>query len=119
MVFRKFFERRAGAEPEPAATEGDEAVEEVEVEPEAVPEGADSPEWAESIDWRARAEAVLPTGSSTGSKRAVALYGRSDASGPSHFLRAGGCRVVDADEHELIDCTMALGAVALGYAEAQ
>lgn len=120
MVFRKFFERRAGAEPEPAADPSDEAVEEeVEAEPESAEPGDENPEWAESIDWRVRAEAVLPTGSSTGSKRAEALYGRADASGPSHFLRAAGCRVFDADEHELIDCTMALGAVALGYAEPQ
>ena len=120
MVFRKFFERRAAAEPESAADRADETVEEeADSEPESAPPGDDDPEWNESIDWRARAEAVLPTGSSTGSKRAEALYGRADASGPSHFVRAAGCRVFDADEHELIDCTMALGAVALGYAEAQ
>jgi len=120
MVFKRFFERRPSAEPEPAADRADEGVdEEVDVEPEAEAAIDENPEWSESIDWRARAEAVLPSGSSTGSKRAEALYGRADASGPSHFLRAAGCRVVDADEHELIDCTMALGAVSLGYAEAQ
>ena len=33
-------------------------------------------------------------------------------------MRAAGCRLWTADGLELIDCTMALGAVALGYAEA-
>ena len=37
---------------------------------------------------------------------------------PSHYVRASGCRIWTADGRELIDCTMALGAVALGYAEA-
>ena len=117
MVFKRLF-GRADAEPaqEPAAEpiEQDDPDGYIESEPEA--EGA---EWAESIDWRARANAVLPTGASTGSKRAEALYGSADAAGPTHFLRANGCRVHDADDNVYIDCTMALGAVALGYAEAR
>ena len=37
---------------------------------------------------------------------------------PTHYARASGCRIWTADGRELIDCTMALGTVALGYAEA-
>jgi glutamate-1-semialdehyde aminotransferase len=75
------------------------------------------PEDLAEIDWRARAARSLPTGASTGSKRSEALYGNSAATGPTHFVRALGCRVVDASGTTYIDCTMALGAVALGYAE--
>ena len=60
---------------------------------------------------------MLPTGASTGSKRAEALYGDADAVGPTHFAQAIGCRVTDVDGNEYLDCTMALGSVALGYAE--
>jgi glutamate-1-semialdehyde 2,1-aminomutase len=60
---------------------------------------------------------VLPTGASTGSKRIEALYGGADSIGPTHYMQAIGCRVTDPDGSEYIDCTMALGAVALGYAE--
>jgi glutamate-1-semialdehyde aminotransferase len=35
--------------------------------------------------------------------------------GPTHMVRAEGCRVRTAEGRELIDWTMALGAVALGY----
>jgi glutamate-1-semialdehyde aminotransferase len=35
--------------------------------------------------------------------------------GPTHLLRAAGCRVWTADGRELLDWTMALGAVSLGY----
>src|SRR6185312_13833713 len=68
-------------------------------------------------EWAARAAELLPTGASTGSKRPEALYGTTDPAGPTHFVRAAGCRVETADGAELIDCTMALGAVAIGYAE--
>lgn len=68
-------------------------------------------------EWRARAAAVIPGGASTGSKRPDALYGSAGASAPTHFVRAAGCRVVTASGTELVDCTMALGAVALGYAD--
>ncbi|MFQ5550141.1 MAG: aminotransferase class III-fold pyridoxal phosphate-dependent enzyme [Gemmatimonadales bacterium] len=67
--------------------------------------------------WYNRASNVLPTGASTGSKRADALYGGDPPYGPTHFKRASGCRVETADGRELIDCTMALGSVALGYAD--
>ena len=75
------------------------------------------PEGAAAVDWRARASAILPTGASTGSKRTESLYGNPDADAPSNFVRASGCTVWDADGNEYLDCTMALGAVALGYAE--
>ena len=48
-----------------------------------------------------------------------ALYGSADAVGPTHFTQAVGCRVIDVDGNEYLDCTMALGAVALGYAETE
>ena len=66
-------------------------------------------------DWAARAAELLPTGASTGSKRPEALYGTSEPAGPTHFVRAAGCRVETTDGSELVDCTMALGAVAIGY----
>jgi glutamate-1-semialdehyde 2,1-aminomutase len=66
--------------------------------------------------WRARAEAVLPTGASTGSKRVAALYGEG-RDGPSHLYAARGARITDVTGRRFLDCTMALGAVALGYAE--
>ncbi len=68
-------------------------------------------------EWAARAAELLPTGASTGSKRAEALYGTTDPAGPTHFVRAAGCRLETSDGAELIDCTMALGSVAIGYAE--
>src|SRR5258705_389277 len=75
------------------------------------------PEEAPERSWRDRAEAVLPTGASTGSKRLEALFGSADADGPTHFVSARGCRVIDTGGANYLDCTMALGAVALGYAE--
>jgi glutamate-1-semialdehyde 2,1-aminomutase len=113
MPFRRFFERgakeapKAAPEPEPLDESEDT---ESEVEPETEVEG-------EHPDWTTRARGVLPTGASTGSKRTEALYGSADATGPTHFSRAIGCRVTDVDGNEYVDCTMALGAVALGYAE--
>ena len=69
------------------------------------------------LAWRARAKAVIPGGASTGSKRAQALYGDEDALGPTHYASASGCTVVSAAGRSYVDCTMALGAVALGYAD--
>ena len=68
-------------------------------------------------NWRDRALAVLPTGASTGSKRAAALYGEGNSDAPTHFVAARGCRVTAMNGKSFVDCTMALGAVALGYAE--
>lgn len=67
--------------------------------------------------WRDRAAAVIPGGASTGSKRPDALFGDGAYACPTHFVSASGCRLVTAGGAELVDCTMALGAVALGYAD--
>ncbi|HEY9514695.1 MAG TPA: aminotransferase class III-fold pyridoxal phosphate-dependent enzyme, partial [Gemmatimonadaceae bacterium] len=72
---------------------------------------------AAELGWRSRAESVIPGGASTGSKRADALFGIDTEIGTTHFVSASGCRVVTAGGAELVDCTMALGAVALGYAD--
>lgn len=68
-------------------------------------------------NWRERAEAVLPTGASTGSKRVAVLYGEESFDAPTHFATARGCRVTAMDGASFVDCTMALGSVALGYAD--
>ena len=122
MPFRRFFER--GAKDAPAAAPADEHVDDAAVVAEEEPESPDEsgepeviPAEHDAAGWRERAAAVLPTGASTGSKRPSALYGSDDAAGPTHYLRAVGCRVTDSDGYEYLDCTMALGAVALGYAE--
>jgi glutamate-1-semialdehyde 2,1-aminomutase len=67
--------------------------------------------------WGTRAAAVIPGGASTGSKRPEALFGEATADLPSHFVRANGCRIMTTEGRELIDCTMALGAVAIGYGD--
>jgi len=122
MPFRRFFERGAKdmARSEQAAVnaETSEATTPPDDDSVEAPEG----ESAEAVeqddaDWTARARAVLPTGASTGSKLAEALYGAADAAGPTHFSQAVGCRVTDVDGNEYLDCTMALGSVSLGYAE--
>lgn len=113
MPFGRFFDR--GHKPKPDAPAEAPAVDETEtaddVEPESIPAEHDE------SDWLTRARAVMPTGASTGSKRVEALYGASSAAGPTHFQQAVGSRVIDVDGNEYVDCTMALGAVALGYAE--
>ncbi|MBC8089179.1 MAG: aminotransferase class III-fold pyridoxal phosphate-dependent enzyme [Phycisphaerae bacterium] len=74
----------------------------------------------ERDDWRTRAEDAIPGGSSTGSKRAAALYGSEshDNRLPTHFERASGCRLITTEGARLVDCSMALGAVSIGYADA-
>ena len=109
MPFRRFFEKKTEATPRPADVVDSELELEQE-EPEAEVEG-------EHPSWAARALGVMPTGASTGSKRPEALYGSADAIGPTHFAQAVGCRIVDMDGNEYLDCTMALGSVALGYSE--
>ncbi len=89
---------------------------------EPVDDNSDSPdlevEDGPDESWATRARRVIVGGASTGSKRPDRLYG--DPTGlPTHFLRASGCRVETTDGLQLIDCTMALGSVALGYAEPQ
>jgi glutamate-1-semialdehyde 2,1-aminomutase len=121
MVFRRFFDRGAkgeSAQPtEQAAVSDMETTDEAAVveEPEAEEPEVDAEQ--DDADLLTRARAVLPMGTSTGSKRVEALYGSADSTGPTHFSQAIGCRVVDIDGNEYVDCTMALGAVALGYAE--
>lgn len=70
-------------------------------------------------DLRTRAEDVIPGGSSTGSKQTRVLYGSrsSDVTLPAHYERANGCVVYASDGRKYIDCTMALGAVGIGYAD--
>jgi glutamate-1-semialdehyde 2,1-aminomutase len=75
------------------------------------------PEEMHETDWRTRAEQIIAGGASTGSKRFAALFGDANDEMPTHFVRASGCRIWTADGRELIDCTMGLGSVALGYAE--
>lgn len=68
--------------------------------------------------WADRAARVIPGGTSTGSKRPGVLYGSALAPDlPTHARRAYGCRLETADGRELIDLSMALGAVSLGYAD--
>jgi glutamate-1-semialdehyde 2,1-aminomutase len=70
-------------------------------------------------DWRARAADAIPGGSSTGSKRPEVLYGTRapDRELPTHFERAEGCTLWAPDGQRYIDLSMALGAVAIGYAD--
>ncbi|MEP7345436.1 MAG: aminotransferase class III-fold pyridoxal phosphate-dependent enzyme [Gemmatimonadaceae bacterium] len=129
MPFRRFFSRNPPPEP-PAGSKTplsqDDEPEEPAVEPEETEEAGWSdegaPESAASgveleLDWRTRAAALIPGGTSTGSKRPMSLYGDAEAEGPGHYLRASGCHLVTVTEETLIDCTMALGAVSLGYAD--
>ena len=85
MVFGKLF---GSGKQSPAPRDDADAVEGVD-DAEVEPEGA--PEESGEIDWRARAAQVIPSGASTGSKRAAALYGSDDAIGPTHFIQAVGC----------------------------
>src|SRR5688572_19368965 len=108
MVFSRLFGKQPNA---PAPRE----------EPEAEADDAGDPadvDVPDPEDWAARARRVIPGGASTGSKRIEALYGTGDGS-PTHFVKAAGCHLVTADGETLLDCTMALGSVALGYAEPQ
>jgi glutamate-1-semialdehyde 2,1-aminomutase len=107
MAFSNFFKSKPAAA-DPAPPDADEPEDEI---PEGEPEEVDEPSWAE------RAAKRMPTGASTGSKRAEALYGDDTQGGPTHFTSAAGCHLITADGETLVDCTMALGAVAIGYAE--
>jgi glutamate-1-semialdehyde aminotransferase len=86
-----------------------------EVDDEGTPEGDGAVD--EAREWRERAADVVPGGASTGSKRPEALYGDIVDIGPAHFVRAVGCELTAVSGERYVDCTMALGAVALGYAE--
>ncbi|MDB4908286.1 MAG: aminotransferase class-III [Gemmatimonadetes bacterium] len=119
MVLSRLFGRGKDEPPR----ENIEAVEGPNTEAESAPNDDDTlpeeglPEAMDMKRWRDRAVTLLPTGASTGSKRAESLWGHFDADAPTHFMRAAGCRVIATDGQEYIDCSMALGAVALGYAE--
>src|ERR1044071_6549213 len=111
MVFSKLFGKDAKPAPSPAPDADDEATGD-EGEAAAADTSGDAASWGE------RAAALIPGGASTGSKRFRALYGvDADPTMPTHFVRAAGCHVETADGDSLVDCTMALGSVALGYAE--
>ncbi len=64
--------------------------------------------------WAERAADALAGFTSTRSKGMDAMFG--GPGGPTHFVRSEGCRVELADGRIVTDWTMALGAVALGYA---
>ena len=105
MVFSRIFGKTQEPPPTPAE------IEEEPDAPDAVAGDEEAPTWAE------RASRVLVGGTSTGSKRPDRLFGAGDIVGPTHFTRAAGCHLVTTDGDTLVDCTMGLGAVALGYAE--
>lgn len=111
MPFKRLFGRGSDDTPPPPPDESAGDDEEV-VEPESAldADGID-------LDWRERAAIVIPGGTSTGSKRPAALYGPGATLGPAHFASAQGCRVVTPSGRALVDCTMALGSVAIGYAD--
>jgi glutamate-1-semialdehyde 2,1-aminomutase len=67
--------------------------------------------------WTARAAAVIPGGASTGSKRPAALYGPDTDFWPTHYVAARGCELETPSGQHVVDCSMALGAVALGYGD--
>jgi glutamate-1-semialdehyde aminotransferase len=115
MALNRFFGRRKDTATDQSTPEPDPSAEGTDDDATLVEDGP--PEDIVERSWRGRADAVLPTGSSTGSKRALALYGDAAADAPTHFASASGCRLVDVDGDRILDCTMALGSVALGYAE--
>src|SRR5438105_8912297 len=110
MPFGRLFGKETPAKKVEESRDAD--VDASEPEPELDAEGPE-----DELALRPRAADVLPMGASTGSKRPAALYGRDDAEGPTHFAQAAGCRVVDVYGNSYVDCGMALGTVALGYAE--
>jgi glutamate-1-semialdehyde aminotransferase len=63
--------------------------------------------------WARRAADAVAGFTSTRSKGPDALFG--GPGGPTHYVRAEGAYVQTADGRRLLDWTMALGAVALGY----
>jgi glutamate-1-semialdehyde aminotransferase len=118
MPLRRFFGRgeKSAADEAPNAAE---EVEAAEAEQDVEEENVDYEAPLVETPWRERAELVIPGGTSTGSKRAEALWGEGAVDLPTHYVSARGCRVVTTDEQTLIDCTMALGSVAIGYADEQ
>ncbi|MEO8334598.1 MAG: aminotransferase class III-fold pyridoxal phosphate-dependent enzyme, partial [bacterium] len=117
MALSRFFGRGRDTPPPPPEDDVPEESPEDESSPDGDGDDNVDPEHAPERLWLDRAEAVLPTGASTGSKRAAALYGKAVDDLPTHFAAARGATVTDVNGLQYIDCTMALGAVALGYAE--
>ena len=115
MPLKRFFGRSRDDTPAPADATGS-ASEDVQDDEEQHDEEV-LPEEAPVRSWLDRAEAVLPTGASTGSKRVDVLYGGAGDDLPSHFAAATGALITDVNGYQYLDCTMALGSVALGYAE--
>ena len=66
-------------------------------------------------DLARRAAQAVAGFTSTGSKRPEAMFGGAGGGGPTHFESAVGVRIRTADGLDLLDWTMALGAVGLGY----
>jgi glutamate-1-semialdehyde 2,1-aminomutase len=112
MALSRFFGRGRDTPPPPPEDDAPDVVED-----DAPIEGDVDPEHAPERSWLERAESVLPTGASTGSKRAEVLYGEAVDDLPTHFAAARGALITDVHGVEYLDCTMSLGAVALGYAE--
>ena len=116
---RLFGGGKADEPKEPEAPEAEVAAESADGEAgddyEGVPEG--DPDVDPDQRWHIRAADVIPGGASTGSKRPSALYGEGATFGPTHYSRASGCHIITAGGRTLIDCTMALGSVAIGYAD--
>src|SRR5690349_4147273 len=107
MVFKGMF----GGGKKEAESAPPEELDDVDVGDEQSPEGDNN-----DLQWAQRAAGLILGGASTGSKRYAALYGDIEGM-PSHFARAAGCHLYTTDDETLVDCTMALGSVALGYAE--
>jgi glutamate-1-semialdehyde 2,1-aminomutase len=123
MVFSRIFGKQPDPDkppkpPAPAREEAEEPVQETEESAASAGDEDVPAEWSEPDDWAARARRLIPDGSSTGSKRVDAIWGGPDGH-PTHFRKAVGCRLISTEGETLIDCTMALGSVALGYAEPQ
>jgi glutamate-1-semialdehyde 2,1-aminomutase len=122
MPLGRFFRRRdSGSPPQAEDAEPDATLEEERVE-DAGDDESVAPEQDTDFEererrWRTRAAEVIPGGTSTGSKRAAALYGEENTIGPTHYVRANGCYLLTAMEERVLDCTMALGAVGIGYAD--
>jgi glutamate-1-semialdehyde 2,1-aminomutase len=110
MVFSKIF----GKSTPPDRPPREDAIAEADVSFEPREE-TDAPDES----WLSRAQRAIVGGASTGSKRVGVLYGGDISDEPTHFVRASGCHIETVAGDSLIDCTMALGSVALGYAEPQ
>ena len=70
--------------------------------------------YRKSVEWLARAEAVIPLGSQTFSKSRTAL---PVGAAPLFIERGAGSRVWDVDGNEYVDFMNALLAVSLGYGD--